>query len=835
MRVWLLLLLTACSTPPKTLAPAQSSLSETIARAMKGRAGAVVVMDGRGQILAQHNPQTAQQRAFPVGSAIKPFIAKAIKDRSRTYYCQGAYRIGSLKLLCTHSRQKYPLDLAHALALSCNGYFASLREELNQGEPAALLQKHGFSRSRALFNPQTDEERANFLIGETDRISMTPVAFTEAMLSLANSCLPQEIVAGLKGTVEYGTGADGRWRRTLSRPGIVVLGKTGSPTIPGDVLTHGWFTALVCKERQREEGRTSPCNEKPLEVDFAITVFLEIGRGHEAATIAAEIVDAFLESTSNPKGGLDVALFSPLEPREALLQSNSMRLRDASGRLLLQSKRLRLSAAGSGILVQPEGGEGLVLERLLVEAGEGISVRVEGALPRSHRGWISVTLGKRPQTLLILERVDLESYVAGVVTAEMPEETEIEALKAQAVAARSFAASALFSRRHTYGLCSSTHCQRYEGNANPQALEASRQTAGEYLLDTEGRPARTLFHACCGGKRLTAERVWGEQAITPVSCKYCTGHNLWQRKFSKREVMAVFESNNPRNFRLISRDGTCLRLEWSSPNQHISCGDLLESLGVPSPPNNLLMQGDEVLLSGQGKGHAVGLCQHAAHSLATEGRDYRQILSEFYPHLSLSKYRPSPDSPSAQTFYEKSNVSVTYTAPNTTEDAREVAEIALEAAKELEQYSNGLKFEFLLHPDPSSFRKATGLAGDSAGASTGGKIHLQPLKRLRELKMLRQTIRHEMMHLAIERVGGLSTARWFHEGYAVIFAGEQVSGGQPMSLQELECALLKASSLEQRRALYSAAASRVQNLLREGEQKLWRDLAAGRFRSPGCR
>ncbi len=826
MRFWpLLLLLASCSMP---LQPAKrpSGLCDVIARAMKGRAGAVVVMDGRGQILTQYNPQTAQQRAFPVGSAIKPFIARAIQNRRRTYHCRGEYITGSLRLLCTHSRQKEPLDLARALALSCNGYFASLKEEIDLEATQALLIKHGFGQSssgvgRALFNFHTDEERANFLIGETDRVTMTPAAFTKAMLSLATNGegsrvdLPEEIVTGLRDTLKYGTGANNLWSRTLSRS--VVLAKTGSPTIPRNTLTHGWFTALICRE---------------LEIDFAITVFLDSGHGHEAAKIAAEIVDNFLESTSKPIDGLDIALFSPLEPREILLRSPSMRLRDASGRLLLQTTQIRLSAAGSQVLIQ-SGSEVFKLERVLVEADDGINVRAEGALARSYRGWLSITSGKRPQTLLILERVDLESYVAGVVTAEIPEETQVEALKAQAVVARSFAVSALSSKRHAYGLCSSTHCQRYEGRSSPQAVAASRQTAGEYLLEAQNRPAQTLFHSCCGGKRLTAERVWGRQAVSPVPCLYCVDHNFWQREFSKQEVMAAVESYSPRALRLLNQDGACLRLEVSgdSGQKQLSCGKILESLGVDSPPSSLRIDGERVVLSGRGRGHGVGLCQHAAHFLAAEGRDYKQILSEFYPHLSLSRY----ESGTAQTVYDKGGVSVTYTAPNTSEEAREVAEIALEAAKELQKRGVS-SFQFLLHPDPSSFREATGLPGDSAAASIRDRIHLQPVRLLKERGLLRQAIRHEMMHIAIERAGGASTARWFHEGYAVIFAGEAFRPDKPMSLQELECELLKATVLEQRHRLYNIAAHIVsQLLLREGEQKVWRDLANGRFKSPGCR
>lgn len=827
MRLWpLLLLLAACSTPPQP-AKRLPDLSDIIAGAMKGRAGAVVVMDGRGQILAQYNPQTAQQRAFPVGSAIKPFIARAIQNRRRTYHCRGEYLTGSLRLLCTHSRQKEPLDLARALALSCNGYFASLKkEEIDLEAAQALLIKHGFGRSssgvgRALFNFHTDEERANFLIGETDRVTMTPAAFTKAMLSLATNGagsrldLPEEIVTGLRDTLRYGTGANSRWSRPLSK--AVVLAKTGSPTIPKDTLTHGWFTALICRE---------------LEIDFAITVFLDSGRGHEAAEIAAEIVDNFLESTSKPKDGLDVALFSPLEPREILLRSPSMRLRDASGRLLSHTTQLRLSVAGSKISIQSKSEE-FKLERVLVEADDGISVRAEGALARSYRGWLSISLGKRPQTLLVLERVDLESYVAGVVTAEIPEETQVEALKAQAVVARSFAVSAFSAKRHAYGLCSSTHCQRYEGGSSPQAAAASRQTAGEYLLDEENRPAQTLFHSCCGGKRLTAERVWSGQAISPAPCLYCAGHNFWQREFSKQEVMAAVGGYSPRALRLIQQDGACLRLEviGDSGQRQLSCGKILESLGVDSPPSSLRVDGERVALSGRGRGHGVGLCQHAAHFLAAEGRDYKQILSEFYPRLRLSRYEPG----TAQTVYDKDGVSVNYAAPNTSEEAREVAEIALEAAKELEK--RGISgFQFLLHPDSASFRRATGLPGDSAAASVRDRIHLQPVRLLKERGVLRQAIRHEMMHIAIERVGGVSTARWFHEGYAVVFAGEAFRPDKPMSLQELECALLKATALEQRRQLYNTAATIVSQLLsREGEQKVWRDLANGRFRSSGCR
>lgn len=829
-----LLLALCCKLPDEPPATAhqknsvsQDNLQAIVAKAMDNRSGAVVVMDADGNILSLYNKDLAD-RDFPLGSIVKPFIAKSITERK--YLCRGKYG----RILCTHPKQTAPISLAQAIAISCNGYFASLAEELDLRSIEQSLRKYGFGNGHLLPGKQKED----FFIGEGGTVTLSPIALTRAMLTLAlnhppatytnhDLDLPQEILEGLRGCIEYGTAANNDWK-SLPQD-LMVIGKTGSPTIPDDVITHGWFSAVVCRKGT---------------ADFAVTVFLKAGRGSEAAAIAADVITKFIQSasvTAESNDEISVAVFSSLQPKSANFSAKQLKLRDFQNRCLATTTQVTLSVVGADKLVAriAEGVE-IPAVQLHLEA-EHLRIRIEGAAERFYStGMFTLRLDRESRSILIIEHTKLESYVASVVSTEIPEETEPEALKAQAVVARSYAVASP-PRHKGYRFCDSTHCQRYVGQAAVAAMKAAKETAGEYLIDQGNRPVQALYHACCGGKLLTANRVWKASSEPSKLCGYCKGHP-WQRKIPRSQLLSILGRHlgiEVKNTQLVlDENNACLRLELSTSEgkRILPCGILLELLAdCPSLPTELRLINETVLIAGKGLGHCVGLCQHAAHTMAKQGRSYSEILSNFLPDLRLSRAiltRPVGNLQEKSTVYEIENLSISFFAPNTIVEAKEVASIALRAAAQLGKNAPGLRFEFVLHGSTASFCSVTGQGGDVAAVTVGTKIHLQPLHLCR-LGSLRELVRHEMAHVAIDHVGGKSVARWLHEGYATIFAGEKYTSVRPTA--DLECRLVRARSNEERRQLYAEAATKVAELLaKTGERALWQALAAGRFRSQGC-
>ncbi len=170
----------------------------------------------------------------------------------------------------------------------------------------------------------------------------------------------------------------------------------------------------------------------------------------------------------------------------------------------------------------------------------------------------------------ITQELSLEDYVLGVMRAEGTMETEPEALKALAIAIRTFALKNI--GRHAkdgYDFCSTTHCQRFVGVRSPRVskgsdddlvlpdgrasdtklLAAVRSTAGQVLLDGHGQPIDSYFGASCGGATANIGTLWG---ITPpeylrgVRDEYCDAgaHATWTDTIKRADLLRALQSDS---------------------------------------------------------------------------------------------------------------------------------------------------------------------------------------------------------------------------------------------------------------------------------------------------
>jgi peptidoglycan hydrolase-like amidase len=153
------------------------------------------------------------------------------------------------------------------------------------------------------------------------------------------------------------------------------------------------------------------------------------------------------------------------------------------------------------------------------------ALSVPGKLRRSYRGKLEVSAAKNE--LVAVVEMDLETAVASIVAAELPTDTPIEALKAQAVATRSFLSAS--ARRHQEAeFCDTTHCQflRSPPAAGSAAAQATLATRG-LILTWQGKPFPAMYSASCGGTTRTLAQAGYRQHDYPyfaVECKYCRRH-----------------------------------------------------------------------------------------------------------------------------------------------------------------------------------------------------------------------------------------------------------------------------------------------------------------------
>ncbi|HEX2268981.1 MAG TPA: penicillin-binding transpeptidase domain-containing protein, partial [Pyrinomonadaceae bacterium] len=188
------------ATASTSSAPEDDRKLQQIAAATLGpREGTIVVMDLQtGRVRAVVNPRFAFQQAHPAGSTIKPFTALALLragtvDADSRIICREHYTHEDFNTVCSHERNIQPLNAAAAIAHSCNFYFGTLAEILDESNLAHLLDDFGFGRPTGINNPdespgvllRKDWRPAN-MIGEGRTLQVTPIQLLTAYAALAN-------------------------------------------------------------------------------------------------------------------------------------------------------------------------------------------------------------------------------------------------------------------------------------------------------------------------------------------------------------------------------------------------------------------------------------------------------------------------------------------------------------------------------------------------------------------------------------------------------------------------------------------------------------------------
>ena len=264
----------------------------------------------------------------------------------------------------------------------------------------------------------------------------------------------------------------------------------------------------------------------------------------------------------------------------------------------------------------------------------------------------------------------LEDYVFGVLAAEGSVESEPEALKALAVAARTYAVGNL--RRHArdrFDLCDTTHCQRFmpvrDESVRPEFYEmahrAVRETAGEVLRDPAGKVAESYFSAACGGASADISKLWGV-ARPPVYLRggrdeACAGvAEPWTDVVPSAQLARALRADtrsdvgdHVEGVRVVRRDrtgraemvevvGTRRRLVrgWDFK---IIVGRTLGWSVLKSSRFEVTRAGSAFVFRGTGFGHGLGLCQVGAHVSAGRGASYRQILARYFPGAGIGELR----------------------------------------------------------------------------------------------------------------------------------------------------------------------------------------------------
>jgi len=335
---------------------------------------------------------------------------------------------------------------------------------------------------------------------------------------------------------------------------------------------------------------------------------------------------------------------------KVVLEGDTVRLWGSDGRLEAESSgRVTLSAVGERI----RWNETRLMGGSLDAAGVP-ELKVAG---RRVGGRVRVIA--RRGTLLAVAVVPIETYVAAVVSREAPPKFFPEALKAMAVAVRTYAVGmARTPRNPDYDMVASVEDQVFEGvdDVAPPFREAVEATRGEVAL-YRGVPARTVYHSTCGGRTESAANAWGGKDVPYLHdqpCEDCSGSPAyrWEYRMSAKEGHRVAQVLGIRPgkdlwFSVVAWSSTGrasrVRIASSGVSREVSAAEFRKAVGyarLRSLKMEISAAADGWIFRGQGYGHGVGMCQYGADGMARAGMGYREILARYYPGLRIAMESP---------------------------------------------------------------------------------------------------------------------------------------------------------------------------------------------------
>ena len=261
-----------------------------------------------------------------------------------------------------------------------------------------------------------------------------------------------------------------------------------------------------------------------------------------------------------------------------------------------------------------------------------------------------------------LMQLEMETYIAGVVAAEMPASFELDALKAQAVAARTFALKRMnvpnsnIKTLHSDAQISTSPatCQAWISDAeqrkrwgkdyakwHQKIIQAVTETAGEVLC-YDGVLIDPVYHASCGGGATeSAEYVWGNAKpyLVSVPCNHpADQHSGVTMAISQAELMEKLDlQSNAVNVIAEERTPSNRLKTMLVGDNAIQGSELRNALGLKSTLIDWRIVGNQMIVTTNGYGHGAGMCQNGANYYAQLGYNYQQILQHYYRGAVVQK------------------------------------------------------------------------------------------------------------------------------------------------------------------------------------------------------
>ncbi len=303
---------------------------------------------------------------------------------------------------------------------------------------------------------------------------------------------------------------------------------------------------------------------------------------------------------------------------------------------------IRAAANGSGLEVDGR-------------QGTAFRLRSEGPIKLNGREYSApIELLKNGEGMAVVNELPLEDYLVGVLRAEASERWPLEALRAQAIVARSYAAyHRMISAGKPFHIVASTAHQQYFGRVPPASpvWGAVRETTGQVLRwEDELFPA--FYHTESGGYTEDPRTVFAARnmpGLKAVRCEFSTGspHFYWNLDLRLSALAEILRKNGMDlgevaaiqiSERTPSLRAATITVHGARASARIRGNDFRRMVGYDTLKSTLFavaIDGGVARFAGRGYGHGVGMCQWGAKGMAEQGYSARQILEYYYPGAVL--------------------------------------------------------------------------------------------------------------------------------------------------------------------------------------------------------
>ena len=265
-----------------------------------------------------------------------------------------------------------------------------------------------------------------------------------------------------------------------------------------------------------------------------------------------------------------------------------------------------------------------------------------------------------------VEQVNIDDYLCNVVSAEMPADYEIEALKAQAVVARTYTIYKINNKKHENAdICDdSTCCQawvdketrfsRWEESkreSNWEKIQKCVQETQGQIITYQNQPINAFFHANSGGKTELPVNVWGGTGLPYLQVVETAGEEGYKQYESEVELTQdelieklktkysdiSIDFSNQEDLKILEYTDSGRVKTVKFGNHEISGIETRTLLGLKSTNFEISKENDKIKFTVKGYGHGVGMSQTGADAMAKQGKNYKEIINHFYSGVEIKE------------------------------------------------------------------------------------------------------------------------------------------------------------------------------------------------------